>query len=370
MQEAELKPTILLVDDDAIIRKLIRRLLDTHYQIIEAADGEEGLAKARQYLPAAVIADIQMPKLDGFGLCKGIVDDFDLSDTPVMLMSSVEHLDELLNVYDVGGQGFITKPINPKLLSTRIARMLQLRTERDQYKSQIRFATSTAFTAMSSMGETGIVLQTIQKFANCHSAKALAIELLAALKQFDLDGVVEVKVDGNIATFSHKGIASDIEEAVIQKMAEMERLVQFKTRLSVNFPAIKLLINNMPTEDVERCGRLRDHLAILAESAESHVAAIHANNVISGMQTELANALIAIDEQQRSSKQKRAILFGDAMMALEQSFTALGLSDQQEEMLLGIVQNTWNSMSATYDDEGALQDKLTHIVRTFKTRLD
>ncbi|WP_348945616.1 response regulator [Chitinibacter sp. FCG-7] len=370
MHEAELKPTILLVDDDPLIRKLIRRLLDTHYQIIEAADGEEGQTKARQHRPAAVIADIQMPKLDGFGLCKSIVDDFDLSETPVMLMSAVENLDELLNVYDVGGQGFITKPINPKLLSTRIARMLQLRDERDQYKSQIRFATSTAFTAMNSMGETGIVLQTIQRFASSHSARELTTELLTALTQFGLDGVAEVRVGENIATLGHKGIATDVEQAVIQKMAEMERLVQFKNRLSVNFPSIKLLINNMPTDDEERCGRLRDHLAILAESAESHVAAIRANNAISGFQTNLANALIAIDEQQRSSKQKRTILFGDAMMALEQSFTALELSDQQEQMLLDIVQNTWNSMSATYDEDAALQDELTHIVKRLKTLLD
>ncbi|QLI80570.1 response regulator [Chitinibacter fontanus] len=370
MDETAEKPSILVVDDDALIRKLIRRVLDSHYQIVEAADGEEGLAIARQSLPAAVIADVQMPKLDGFSLCKSIADDFELADTPVMLMSAVENMDELLNVYDVGGQGFITKPINPKLLLTRIARMLQLRHEREQLKSQIQFATSTAFTAMNSMGETGVVLQTIQKFTHCQSAHQLAVELLTALKQFDLTGVAEVLVGNSVATLSHKGAASDVECAVIQKMADMERVVQFKTRLSVNFPAIKLLVNNMPVDDLERCGRLRDHLAILAESAESHVAAIRANNVISGFQTNLATALIDIDEQQRLSKQKRAILFGDSMMQLEQSFNALGLTDQQEDNLINIVRETWNAMSATYDEDAALQDKLTQIVKTLKTQLD
>ncbi|MGL4997276.1 MAG: response regulator, partial [Deefgea sp.] len=155
MLETNSKPVILVVDDDSIIRLLVRRILEAEYQVVEAIDGEAGLRQAQEIKPTAIIADVQMPKMDGFTLCKAICDDIELSDIPVMLMSAEENTDELLKVYDVGGQGFITKPINHKVLMTRMAHMLEVSNERARMKSQISFATSTAFTAMSSMSETG-----------------------------------------------------------------------------------------------------------------------------------------------------------------------------------------------------------------------
>jgi CheY-like chemotaxis protein len=113
------KTTILVVDDDSIIRKVIERVLGEEYQVIEAIDGQDGLQKARAVMPAAIIADVQMPNLNGFALCQAIKDDFEISDIPVMLMSAAENTDELLKVYDVGGEGFITKPVNQRAKLSR-----------------------------------------------------------------------------------------------------------------------------------------------------------------------------------------------------------------------------------------------------------
>ena len=79
-----------------------------------------------------------------------------------MMMSGSEYLDELLQVYDVGGQSFITKPLDPKLLKTQLAHMLQQSADRALMQSQLQFATQTAFTAMSSVGETGALLQALK----------------------------------------------------------------------------------------------------------------------------------------------------------------------------------------------------------------
>jgi DNA-binding response OmpR family regulator len=373
------KPTILVVDDDSIIRKVVERVLSEEYQVIEAVDGQDGLQKARAMMPAAIIADVQMPSLNGFALCQAIKDDFDISDIPVMLMSAAENTDELLKVYDVGGEGFITKPLNPKVLLSRVAHMLQVCADRAQLKSPVHFATTTAFTAMSSMSETGLLMETLKHFNGSNTPLGLAKQVMAALQQFQLDGVVQLSTDNEIVAINAKGEATGVERAVLQQMATMDRIVRFRNRLSVNFPNVKLIVNNMPVADEERCGRLCDHLAILVEAAESRLEAILVKATLAATQNQLAimdsiqsltSTLTEIDQQQRMGKNERAVLFGDVMMQLESSLSAFGLTDVQEENLLNIVRTGLEKIAATYTDEAALQDKLTEVVKTLKISLE
>ena len=379
MSDTANKPVILVVDDDSIIRLLVRRILEAEYQVVEAIDGEAGLQQAREIKPVAVIADVQMPKMNGFDLCKAICDDFEISDIPVMLMSAEENADELLKVYDVGGQGFITKPINHKALLTRTAHMLQQSAERAQMKSQISYATTTAFTAMSSMSETGLLMETLKNFNGNNTAQGLAQLLIAALEQFQLEGFVQLKTDSGIVARNPKGEATDLELAILHKMATMDRILRFRNRLSVNYPNVQLVVNNMPLEDEDRCGRLRDHLAILVEAAESRLEAIKIKTTLIATQNQLAimnsiqsltSTLSEIDQQQRQGNVERTALFGDVMMQMESTLSAFGLSDRQEENLLGVVRNGWEKIAATYTDEAALQNKLSQVVQTLKASLD
>ena len=62
-------PSVLIVEDNADVRKYISSILKDTYRIIEAGDGEEGLEKSLRCIPDLIITDIMMPKMDGFQLC-------------------------------------------------------------------------------------------------------------------------------------------------------------------------------------------------------------------------------------------------------------------------------------------------------------
>ncbi|QLI81686.1 response regulator [Chitinibacter fontanus] len=378
MNEA-VKPSILIVDDEALTRKVIAQYLQAQFEVVEAVDGADGLNKARELMPVAVIADVNMPGMNGFALCKAICDDFELSDIPVMLMSAEENTDELLKVYDVGGQGFITKPINHKLLLSRIAHMLQICRGYEQLKTQIHAATSTAFTVMSNMSEIGMVMEMLKSLNYCHTPGDLAHQVLAALQRFTLDGVVQLDTEPEPLVLNVRGEASGVERAILLQMAKMDRVVQYRSRLSINYPHVKLIVNNMPITDEALCGRLRDHLAILIEAAEARFEAINVKANLLATQNRLeimrsiqslTGALLEIDHQQREGKAIRSVLLSDVLMELEQSLSAFGLTDNQEENLLNIVRAGWDKISATYEDESVLQDKLTQIAQTLKMSLE
>jgi DNA-binding response OmpR family regulator/signal transduction histidine kinase len=81
--------TLVLADDDAVQRKLVAlRLQRAGYKVISTVDGQDALERVREVRPFAVVSDVLMPRLDGFGLCMAVRNDPELADTPIILISN------------------------------------------------------------------------------------------------------------------------------------------------------------------------------------------------------------------------------------------------------------------------------------------
>lgn len=118
------KITILVVDDESRMRKLVKDfLVHKDFQVLEAGDGEEALDVffANKDI-ALVILDVMMPKMDGWQVCKEIRQ---YSKVPIiMLTAKSDERDELLG-YNLGIDEYITKPFSPKILVARVEAVLR-----------------------------------------------------------------------------------------------------------------------------------------------------------------------------------------------------------------------------------------------------
>ena len=118
------KSKILVVDDESRMRKLVRDfLVKSHYEVAEAADGEEALALFfEQNDFDLVILDVMMPKLDGWQVCREIRA---YSKVPIiMLTAKSDERDELLG-FELGVDEYISKPFSPKILVARVEALLR-----------------------------------------------------------------------------------------------------------------------------------------------------------------------------------------------------------------------------------------------------
>lgn len=117
--------TILVVDDESRMRKLIKDFLKVKgYEILEAGDGEEALAifEEHQNRINLVLLDVMMPKLDGWSVLRQIRQ---VSNIPiVMLTARGEEQDELFG-FELGVDEYITKPFSPKILVARVEAILK-----------------------------------------------------------------------------------------------------------------------------------------------------------------------------------------------------------------------------------------------------
>src|SRR3984957_15840328 len=131
---------ILIVDDDPIVRSLIRATLEVEgYEIIEAEDGEEACSLYEARKPELLIADVVMPRMDGFALCRELRRRPDSAYVPILMATGLDDVPSITKAYEVGAPDFISKPINWVVLGHRVRYMLrasrafdELRQDRDQ----------------------------------------------------------------------------------------------------------------------------------------------------------------------------------------------------------------------------------------------
>jgi len=122
---------ILVVDDDHVFVEATRAVLESkNYQVSVAYDGDEGLQKAREEKPDAIILDIIMPTKDGFTVCEQLKEDPALTGIPVLVLTSFASDKGKTNIPESAGltleaEDYLDKPIDPAELINRIEKLLQ-----------------------------------------------------------------------------------------------------------------------------------------------------------------------------------------------------------------------------------------------------
>ena len=126
-EDTEELPDILIVDDNADMRRYLRTLLAARYYVLEAPDGQSGLQLAREKVPDLIISDVMMPVMDGLAFCKSLKEDFITSHIPVILLTARSTEAQQMEGYEHGADAYLTKPFRADLLISRIDNLLRSR---------------------------------------------------------------------------------------------------------------------------------------------------------------------------------------------------------------------------------------------------
>ena len=118
-------PKVLIVDDDPVIQLLLRVNMEMEgFDVVTAADGEEGLRLASDTLPDIMLLDVMMPKLDGFEVLKQIRIREATRELPVILLSAKATTQDEYAGLTAGANEYMTKPFDPPDLIERVKKLL------------------------------------------------------------------------------------------------------------------------------------------------------------------------------------------------------------------------------------------------------
>lgn len=117
---------ILLIDDEDDILEFIRyNLTKAGYEVYTARNGAEGLQQAAAHRPHLILLDVMMPTMDGIETCRALRCDPALKETMVVFLSALGEEEQQLAGFGAGADDYISKPIKPKLLISRIQAILK-----------------------------------------------------------------------------------------------------------------------------------------------------------------------------------------------------------------------------------------------------
>jgi two-component system cell cycle response regulator len=135
------KPYVLVVDDNRITTKLLRRYLEANgFEAAEAYDGIECLEKVAQRIPDAIVLDVMMPRMDGYETVKRLRENETTAQTPVVIVTALNDVANQLRAIESGADDFLSKPIEEKLLTAKVkmlATLNQLRRRAEELELQL-----------------------------------------------------------------------------------------------------------------------------------------------------------------------------------------------------------------------------------------
>ena len=252
-------------------------------------------------------------------------------------------------------------------LLTKVGLRLRAVEEQARVRQMAAYASSTAMTALSNMGEMGVLLQALQQFNSCAHLENLAAAVIKALGEYGLNGMVRVRTPQHVVMLATHGVVSPIEQSIIEQVATMGRIMEYRSRMSVSYDQVAILVRNTPGEDDERRGRLRDHLAVLAEGADVRARAIHRDHVIERVVIKGSNTLDRIDESQRQLSVATTLALQAMSDQLEHAYVGLALSDSQERHMAKIVSSGIESVRLALLPETDIQHKFTEVIAELKS---
>ncbi|MGE4047168.1 MAG: PleD family two-component system response regulator [Acetobacteraceae bacterium] len=112
-----MKRTCLVVDDSRVVRKVARRILETHgFEVSEAADGQQALTACREAMPDCVLLDWNMPVMDGISFLRQLRGEFGPDQPPVVFCTTENDTDHISAAIESGAQEYIMKPFDEEIL--------------------------------------------------------------------------------------------------------------------------------------------------------------------------------------------------------------------------------------------------------------
>ncbi|HJQ73954.1 MAG TPA: response regulator [Gaiellaceae bacterium] len=130
---------VLIVDDEAPIRLLCRVNLEAEgMEVLEAANGQQGIEEARSGQPDVILLDVMMPGLDGWRVAEELLDDERTAEIPIIFLTARAEFRDRARGLDIGGVDYVTKPFNPLELAPLVDSLLDriARGERDELRGE------------------------------------------------------------------------------------------------------------------------------------------------------------------------------------------------------------------------------------------
>lgn len=252
------KTKVLIVDDEITTIEILKKVLGDEHQLIIAKKGDEAMILARETQPDLILLDVLMPGFDGYEVCKRLKESTRTRDIPVIFLTSLETTADEERGFKVGGVDFITKPIRPFVLQSRVRTHVALKLKTDLLEKMSQED------SLTGIANRGVFDQTLVK----EISRAYRAEIPLTLLMIDID---------DFKTYNdHYG--HQVGDEVLVKVANsIQNSLPRKTDFAARYGGEEFGCILFDTD--------RDGAVIVAEAIRSNIEKLQIENVAAKIET-------------------------------------------------------------------------------------
>ena len=281
------RPTILVVDDDHMLLKMINHILErTGYEVLTIDNGEEALQIAADHLPDLIILDVMMPHMDGLEVCRRLKANPDTSLIPVILLTANDFIDDKVAGFELGAHDYITKPFNTQEFVSRVKShvegsiSLQKHGEQEKLKALETMLDQVAHELRNPLVAIGGFARRIRdRLTDDDQLKTYADNIYREVERLErtLNEILELKniILGSITSFDPVRFLTEVldtfSETLHNKHIQLETRLPIKhTRIRGDKKNLSLALKNIVTNAIEAMDEKGGTLIVGLEQDEQH----------------------------------------------------------------------------------------------------
>ena len=356
------KKRVLIVDDSPEDIQIIMENLKDKYAILVATNGLKGLEIASSDpKPDVILMDVMMPEMNGYEVCQKLKGNSDTQNIDVIFVSAHDTVEEKLAGYDAGGSDYLIKPVQPVELLNKVHLAISNREAHDQITNEKTEAFQTAMTAITSSGEQGVVLEFLRHSFTVDTIESLSQMIVNAIAKYELQNTVQLRSANKVINNGTSEPIPPLEAELLMRIKDEYRIKEHGKRAIFNFGGISLLIKNIP-DDEDKWGRYRDHIAILLEGAETKLVSLQMREQLAELVINAKQALKEVEEEQKAHKETSQKIMDEMLQALEASFMSYGLTEEQENILINLIQDGIDRSLNHLETGMEIDEKMRNII--------
>lgn len=380
MNTDELGKRILYFEDDPEIAHLTTMALTGQgYEVCHMeAFPEQGLSALRDKLaqkPDLVILDVQLPGIDGYAICELLRQDYLNTDVPILFTSGLMQDEDILRAYEVGADDYLIKPLRLKELLLKAEHLLRQYESQRQASDQFDSAMKMAFDAMKTSSELGDILRFVEATHRVTNNVTLAELIFSALASFGVQGAAYIELDEQVY-FRDDGRHVSLELESMREARDKGRIYSWKQFTFFNYQHFSVLIRNMPIDDEDRYGVLKDQLCLLLNGVDARIDAIllernneHKQKVAKEVAQAIANLVMKM-EQDKSALSGR---FESTILNLENNLATeliqFSLLEEEERSLMTHVGTAIKDATSIFEESLRKESEYKAIMQQLLSKL-
>jgi len=369
------KALIMIVDDEPANCNLLEQALESEYETIVCKSGQECLDQAVENHPDLILLDVLMPGMSGYEVCEQIRANDETKDIAIIFISALDTIDDRLKGYDAGGDDYLGKPVDLAIVYKKIKLLLKTKANNEKMSKEIQEVQEAFMTALNMGAETGTVSTFIEKSFLAHNFDKLLSAFFEAMQEFDLKTAAQIRFENEIMTLNSEGKSLPLEQELIARAQYDGRILEFGRRIFFNYEHFSILVKNMPIEDNELYGRLKDHLIVVASASDARIKSIgteinlkkHMN--LSSLFKDTSIAVEKIQKTLDMDFQKTMAITQRMGQEIEQKTLYLGLEEDQEKLLMDIIDESTKELIALTENKDIIKDAFEDVLSTMNKAL-